>query len=191
MHENRPPCYDSHAFLSTVIYQDADNPSRKYTFAQVKQSAIDFGKGLRANYDIRKGDVIGLFAPNDVDTPAIIAGALYLGAIISPANPGYTVGELAYQLKDSGAKVVVAHFGVIDTVRKACAQVGIPESKIILLGAAKDSSRKFKHWTSVRNLEWTYRMRSPKITAKSDLAFLVYSSGTVCPSARHSQILQC
>ena len=161
-----------------VIYQDADDSSRAYTYADVRGSAIDFGKGLKTNFGIRKGDVIGLFTPNDIDTPVVVYGSLWAGAIVSPANPGYTVGELAYQLKDSGASMVVTQFSVIDTVRKACSEVGIPESRIVLLGASKDPSKKFKHWTSVRNQDGTYRVRSPKVNPKVDLAFLVYSSGT-------------
>ncbi|KIV94686.1 hypothetical protein PV10_02430 [Exophiala mesophila] len=163
---------------SHVIFQSADNPSRKYTYAQLKQAAVDFGKGLRSNYDLKKGDVVGLFAPNEVDTPAIVFGTLWAGAILSPANPGYTQAELVYQLKDSNATVLVTHASVLDVAKKAAAEVGINESSIILLGEGRDPLNRIKHWTSVRNLSGTSRYRIPKIAPKEDLAFLVYSSGT-------------
>src|ERR1700761_2491410 len=89
-----------------VIFQSADTLSRQYTFAQLRQSSLDFGKGLKAVYDFAKSDVLGLFVPNDIDVPAVVLGTLWAGAIISPANPGYTVAELVYQLKDSGAKAL-------------------------------------------------------------------------------------
>jgi 4-coumarate--CoA ligase len=129
-------------------------------------------------FDFHKGDVLGLFSPNCVDTPVITFGALWAGVIVSPANPGYTANELAYQLKDSGAKAIVTQLATIDTVRKACATVGLPEQNIILIGDARDESGKFKHWTSVRNISGTTRYNKAKISPKKDLAFLVYSSGT-------------
>ncbi|KAL2444011.1 putative 4-coumarate-CoA ligase 2 [Exophiala dermatitidis] len=139
-----------------IIFQSAETVSRQYTFAQLRQSSVDFGKGLNAVYDFRQGDVLGLFAPNDIDVPSVVLGTLWAGGIVSPANRGYTVAELVYQLKDSGAKALCTHFSVLDTARKAAREVGVPESKIFLLGEQKDES----------------------IDPKTDLAFLVYSSGT-------------
>lgn len=122
--------------------------------------------------------MLGLFAPNDIDVPPVVFGTLWAGGIVSPANPGYTVGELVYQLRDSGARVLATHLSVLDTARQACAEVGIPESHIILLGAERDPSRQFKHWTLVRNLAGTARYRTPRLAPQTDVAFLVYSSGT-------------
>lgn len=161
-----------------VIFQDADYLDRKYTYAEIKQLSIDFGKGLYANHDFRKGDVVGLFAPNDIDAVPIVFGTLWAGGVVSPANPGYTVPELVYQLKDSGAKLLVTHLSVLDNAKKAAKEAGIPESNIILLGRDSDPSRTAKHWTRVRNLAGTSRYRRPKFSPKTDLAFLVYSSGT-------------
>lgn len=160
-----------------VIFQDAET-NRTFTFGEVRESSITFAKGLKSIYDFRKGDVLGVFSPNCIDTPAITCGALWAGVIVSPANPGYTVNELAYQLRDSGAKAIVTQLATIDTVRKACAKVGLPEDCIVLMGDARDKSGKFKHWTSVRNISGTTRYNQAKITPKTDLAFLVYSSGT-------------
>ena len=163
---------------SQIIYQDADS-GKSYTYAQVRTAAIDFGKGLKSTYDWRKGEVLALFATNNVDTPAIIFGALWTGAVVSPANPGYTAKELAYQLRDSEAKAVVTQLAVIDTVRKACKEVGIPESNIILLGDERDKNGRSKHWTSVRNISGATRYRKAKVNdPKKEVAYLVYSSGT-------------
>lgn len=160
-----------------VIFQDADT-NRSSTFCEVRNSSIRFAKGLISLLDFRKGDVLSLFSPNCIDTPAITFGALWAGVIVSPANPGYTVNELAYQLKDSGAKAIVTQLANIDTVRKACAKVGLSEDKIILLGDARDDSGHFKHWTSVRNNSGPSHYSKVNISPKKDLAFLVYSSGT-------------
>lgn len=161
-----------------VIFQDADTPSRSYTFAQVRDAAVDFGKGLQGQYGFRKGDTLAIFSPNDVDTPAVVFGALWAGCVVSPANPGYTVDEFVYQLRDSKAKAVAAHWSAIETVRAACAKVGIAEENIFIIGVQRDPEAKLKHWTQIEVNMWKNRHRSPKINPREDLAFLVYSSGT-------------
>lgn len=100
------------------------------------------------------------------------------GGIVSPANPGYTVEELAFQLKDAGAKALATQKPLLDIAIKAAKQVGIPEDRIILLGDERDETMKFKHFLSIKNLAGTSRYRRAKINPKDDLAFLVYSSGT-------------
>ena len=160
-----------------VIYKDADT-GRAYTYAQVKSTAIEFGKGLKAAWEWRKGDVLALFTPNCVDTPAITWGVHWTGGIVSPANPGYTAEELAFQLKDSGAKALATQKPFLKVAMEAATQAGIPEDRIILMGDEKDESMKFKHFSSIRNLAGTSIYRRTKAHPKNDLAFLVYSSGT-------------
>lgn len=160
-----------------VIFSDADS-DRNYTYAQVKNTAIEFGKGLKSAWEWKKGDVLALYTPNSIDTPAIIWGALWAGGIVSPANPGYNVEELVFQLKDSGAKAIATQRPLLGVATKAAKQVGIPEDQIILLGDENDPTRKFKHFQSIRNLAEASRYRRSKVNPKEDLAFLVYSSGT-------------
>jgi 4-coumarate--CoA ligase len=162
---------------SKVIFRDADTPSRKYTFGQVRDLAIAFGKGLQSVYNFRKGDVLALFSPNDIDTPSVVFGALWAGAVVSPANPGYTVDELVYQLKDSHAKAVATHYSALSTVRAACAKCDIDDSNIFLVGSERDADRKIRHWSTILS-EFPKTHRSPKVNALTDVAFLVYSSGT-------------
>ena len=160
-----------------MIYRDAET-LRSYTHEQVKSTAIAFGKGLKAAWEWKKGDVIGFFTPNSVDFPAAIYGCLWAGGIVSPANPGYTVKELAFQLKDSGAKALCTQKAFLNVALEAAKQVGIPENRIILLGDERDETARFKHFTSVINTAGTSRYRRTKAKPKDDLAFLVYSSGT-------------
>jgi 4-coumarate--CoA ligase len=161
-----------------IIYQDAVT-NKSYTYSTVKSMAEDFGKGLKFLLDWKKGDVLAMFAPNSIDTPAITWGTLWAGGVVSPANPGYTTAELTYQLKDSGARAIVTIRPVLDTVKAACAEAGISEDCIFLLGEDRDPINRFKHWSSVRVTSGTSRYRPAKISSpKTDLAFLVYSSGT-------------
>lgn len=161
----------------TAIFRDGLT-DKTYTFGDVRQLAEDFGKGLRAQYDWQKGDVLAISSLSDIDMPPIIFGALWAGGTVSTSNPGYTATELSHQLRDSGAKCIVTHYSNIETVKKACSAVGIAEDHIIILGDKKDSTGRFKHWTSVRNLSNTTRFAARKFDPKTSAAFLVYSSGT-------------
>ena len=121
---------------------------------------------------------MALFTPNCIDTPAITWGVQWAGGVVSPANPGYTAEELAFQLKNSGAKAVVTQKPLLKAAMEAAKQAGIPDYRIILMGDDKDESARFKHFSSIRNIAGTSRYRRTKAHPKNDLAFLVYSSGT-------------
>ncbi|PYH63316.1 acyl--CoA ligase [Aspergillus vadensis CBS 113365] len=160
-----------------VIYQDADT-QRSYTYQQVKDAALTFGKGLKATFDWKKGDVLALFTPNSIDTPAVMWGAIWAGGIVSPSNPAYTAEELAFQLKNSGAKVLITQAPFLPVATAAAKEAGIPEDAIILIGDQRDPQARIKHFTSIRNISGATRFRKPKVNPSRDLAFLVYSSGT-------------
>ena len=154
------------------------NSDESYSYIDVKQTAVIFGTGLKAVWQWRKGDVLGLFSFNAIDTPAIIWGTHWAGGVVSPANPGYTVNELVFQLKDSGAKALVTQKALLAVATAAAKQVGIPEDRIILLGEDRDETSKFKHFKSIRNIDSTAKFRRTKLDPQKDLAFLIYSSGT-------------
>jgi 4-coumarate--CoA ligase len=158
-----------------VIYLDAET-GRSYTYAQVRSAAIEFGKGLKANWNWQKGDVLALFSPNSIDYPAVTWGCLWAGGVISPANPAYTADELAFQLRDAGAKGLVTQVSYLETAKKAAQKVGLSEDKIILIGSTKHHT--LKHFTSMANTAGASKYQRTKIDPKKDLAFLVYSSGT-------------
>ena len=159
------------------MYIDADT-NRKYTRGEVKTIATDFGKGLKANWEWKKQDVLALYTPNNIDVPAVMWGVHWAGGIVSPANPGYTVDELAFQLKDSGAKALCTQWQCLENAVKAAEMVGMPMDRIILLGDKRDPQARFKHFTSIRLTGGSSRWRRTKSKPDDDLAFLVYSSGT-------------
>jgi acyl-CoA synthetase (AMP-forming)/AMP-acid ligase II len=159
------------------LYTDPDT-GRYYTYAGVKAAAIDFGKGLRAIWDWRKGEVLALFSPNCIDTPAIMWGTLWAGGVLSPANPAYTVEEFAHQLKDSNARAIATQADLLPVVVEAAKIAGVPRDMIFLIGDKKMKDASFKHFTSVRNISGATRFRKAKVEPENQLAFLVYSSGT-------------
>jgi len=83
-----------------TIFSDATR-----TFTQVRDTADRIANFLNAK-GIRKGDRVAIFLPNLPHYPAIFFGILKAGAVCVTCNPLYTPGELNYQLKDAGAKVL-------------------------------------------------------------------------------------
>ena len=160
-----------------MIYRACTAGNRLYTFAEVKATATTFGQGLRSLWDWQKGDVLNLYTPNDIDVPSVIYGCLYAGGIVSPANPGYSAEELAFQLKDAGAKAMVTQMAMLPVAVEAAKMAGLPQDRILLIGEERDKTYKFKHFSSIRKTSGTARYRRRKADPDKDLAFLVYSSG--------------
>lgn len=107
----------------------------------------------------------------------MIWGTHWAGGIVCPANPGYTVGELVFQLKDSGAKALVTQASYLDVAKAAADAVGMPHTRIILIGNDRHLSGPFLHFENLQSFsakETRQRLSDPK----KNTAFLVYSSGT-------------
>ncbi|GAB1310391.1 4-coumarate-CoA ligase [Madurella fahalii] len=151
---------------------------RSYSWADLRSASIEFGKGLKARWGWKKDHAMAFYTPNSIDTPILTLGVLWAGGVVSPANPLYTTDELAFQLKDSGAKGLVTQVAYLETAISAAEKAGLPFDRIILLGTQRDPSGRFRHFSSIRSISYTGRYAKAKIHPKRDIAFLVYSSGT-------------
>jgi len=65
------------------------------------------------------GDKIGVFAPNCVEFAIAFFGILKAGAVVSTVNSAYTERELAFQMKDCGARVLLVHEAMLEVAEKA------------------------------------------------------------------------
>ncbi|CAI6078899.1 unnamed protein product [Clonostachys chloroleuca] len=160
-----------------ILLVDGDT-GRSYIFAEIKRLSIAFGQGLVHSLDWRKGDVLGFYTPNCVDTPVVNLGLHWAAGIASPANPTYTPDELAHQLKDSGAKALITQRPFLDAALEAAKAAGIPRQRVLLMGDARDDKGEFKHWTEVTAEGAWLKPRKPQVDPAVDTAYLVYSSGT-------------
>jgi long-chain acyl-CoA synthetase len=79
---------------------------RTYTYADIHRDARAFAAGLQA-LGITKGDRVGLFLPNVPIYAAAYYGAMMAGAVVVNFSPLYSVEELAWQVGDSGTRVLV------------------------------------------------------------------------------------
>lgn len=86
----------------------------KLTYAQLDRASRQFANFLQAQ-GFSKGTRIAVQLPNIMQYPAIILGCMRAGMILVNVNPLYTSHELAHQLSDSGAEVLV----IFDMMRGA------------------------------------------------------------------------
>ncbi|KAG5949635.1 hypothetical protein E4U53_005796, partial [Claviceps sorghi] len=167
-------CY-AHLKRPLVLLTDTDT-ERSYTYLDVKNGSVQFGKGLKHVLGWQKGDVLGFFTPNCIDTPILTYGLHWAGGIASPANPAYTVEELARQLVDSKAAALVTQTPFLKTAVAAAQKARIPLDRVILMGDGKDESGKHRHWRDVTAKGAWFQPRKTVLDPKKDLAYLVYSS---------------
>jgi long-chain acyl-CoA synthetase len=79
---------------------------RSYSYRSIFTEAQQFAEGLKA-MGINPGDRIGLFLPNVPIYASAYYGAMMAGAVVVNYSPLYTVEELAWQVSDSGTRILV------------------------------------------------------------------------------------
>lgn len=140
------------------------------TFGELKGMVITIAAAL-AERGIGKGDVVGIFAPNTPYWVAAFQGVLRANATVTSANSLYTPSELAHQLRDSGAKLLITISPFLDRARAAVAELGLGDDAIITLDPADGI-------TSLRDLLATTAVPPVQEVGAGDVAVLPYSSGT-------------
>ncbi|KAF3912090.1 hypothetical protein ABW21_db0203628 [Orbilia brochopaga] len=160
-----------------VLHVDAKT-GRELTYADVANRSRELGVGLRSLWNWRKGDVMAVLTLNNVESPILTWGVLWAGGVLSPANPGYTLDEFAYQLKNCEAKAITTQAEALPLAKEAATRVGIPHDRILILGDTRVPG--FKHVSELKNMSHreVKLIRRPKFEPAKDLCFLVYSSGT-------------
>ncbi|XP_055691246.1 medium-chain acyl-CoA ligase ACSF2, mitochondrial-like [Lutzomyia longipalpis] len=80
--------------------------NKRLTYKQLKCEADRLAAGLQ-NLGLKKGDRLGLWAPNSIAWPLTMFAAARLGLILVPINPTYEASEIEYCLKKVGIKAIV------------------------------------------------------------------------------------
>ncbi|RIB10217.1 hypothetical protein C2G38_1874787, partial [Gigaspora rosea] len=159
-----------------VIYLDGIT-GKSYTFGEFKHESKKFAAGLQDKLGFKRGDVLAIFSPNQVDHPIVILGTIAAGGKVTTVNPIYKAADLSYQLTDSGATVLIVHPEILEVAIEASIEAKIANSRILLFGDKEIKG--YKPYRSVlindREIEPIYY--TPE-EAKSTTAYLIYSSGT-------------
>jgi acyl-CoA synthetase (AMP-forming)/AMP-acid ligase II len=183
--------YSRHPMVDTV-----DRPLHDWVLADAAQrgarpALVDARTGHTVTYDelaslvrrlavgltvegVRKGDVVALHSPNTVSFPVVLYGAMTAGATVTTLSPLATPGEIAKQLIDSAATMMISVSVLLDAARAAAELVRLETGRLIeiLVCDTADGHR------SVTSLLRDGEVAGPGIAPATDIAVLPYSSGT-------------
>ena len=133
---------------------------------------------------INKGDRITTFLPNSIQHTIVFFGIIKAGAVSVPANVMFKPRELAYELKDTSAKVIITLDMLYPVVSEAVKETSI---KNIIITSITDFLPGFKpvdldgiEAYSLMNLIDNADENAPKINIdpKEDLVLILYTAGT-------------
>ncbi len=147
-----------------------DGPTgRTYTYGQLADGTRRVASALEA-MGIGRGDVVGILLPNIPEYFLLFHGPAMLGAMVTTINPTYGVEEVAFQLRDSNASLLVTLPMFVDTAEKAVAGTGV--RTIVVVGETE------AHVPFADLLQAPPYQGHAEIDAADDVVVLPYSSGT-------------
>jgi fatty-acyl-CoA synthase len=155
--------------------------TRRRTYAQLKDEVRRIAQAMLAS-GIAHGDRVGVLAANVPEWPAIQLAVGTIGAILVPVNPGYSADEVAYQLSQSGASILLAapsdrHRADMNAVLKA------PGAPRLAVAIGDDMSAPnltgWSEWLEAASMIPDERVqRAAAAVQPSDTACILYTSGT-------------
>ncbi|CZR58540.1 related to 4-coumarate--CoA ligase [Phialocephala subalpina] len=165
-------------------FLDAENPSNHLTYDSFRLLSLRLAAGLQ-KAGLQRGDRVLLFSGNNVLFPAIFMGIVMAGGVFTGANPGFVERELAFQLKDSGARFCIVNDAGLELGIAAASSNGMNKEQLFRFGdgffeGKTGESLGVRDWTSLlvsedegRRFKWV-NVEDPK----DETIALNYSSGT-------------
>ena len=139
------------------------------SYAGLADAVRETGAGLAARV-VRPGDVLVLCAPNCIEFAVAFYAATSIGAVVTTVNPLCTGDEISRQLRQTGARWLVATSGLVEQkLRAVIPQTAIVETFVIGEPAAGA--------TPLGSLRVAAPAPAAPVSA-SDVALLPTSSGT-------------
>ncbi|OZJ04010.1 hypothetical protein BZG36_03622 [Bifiguratus adelaidae] len=133
---------------------------RSIQYGELKRLIGRFAAGLREHAGFRRGDVVAIFSPNQVDYSVVLFGTLASGGVLQKAK----------------AKILVAHPDNLKIAIEAAKISNLPGHKVFVFGGKEISGIKpyqsIMAKTPMKPVEYT-----PE-ECRSTTAFLCFSSGT-------------
>ncbi|MGY1730070.1 class I adenylate-forming enzyme family protein [Geodermatophilus sp. SYSU D01045] len=154
------------------------------TFEELGQRAAAVANWL-ADHGVGRGDVVAVHIPNCRQYPAVYYGVVMAGAVFSPTNPLLPAADLAAQLTDAGAKVLVTWDQVLPFVRGALEAT--PVQTVVVTGEAHtlDFAARLEglqdpdvDLADLLAADPTDRHLDAGLDPAADLAHLAYTGGT-------------
>lgn len=137
---------------------------------------VDTTAGALAARGIGVGDVVGLLAPNSSLFAVAFHGVLRAGATATTINTLSTVNDIAKQLADARATMLITVSGLLQNAREAARAVGIDPSQLIVLDGDGETTTEHPNFGDLL----AQHCERPQVdfNPATHLAALPYSSGT-------------
>ncbi|OAL27098.1 hypothetical protein AYO22_03729 [Fonsecaea multimorphosa] len=152
--------------------------------------ARDLGCSSREGKDEER--VVAIFSLNSIDYQTLSWAVHRMDGVVTPANALYSVSELTYQLKHSGAKCPFASAPQLETALQAASKPGISRKRVYLLELPVEITGKVAVPSDIKTLNQLIQDGSAMVElepqnwskgqGKRQVAYLCYSSGTSAPS---------
>ncbi|MGA5302508.1 long-chain-fatty-acid--CoA ligase [Nucisporomicrobium flavum] len=140
------------------------------TYAELDRRSDAVAAALRER-GIRPGDRVALQLPNIPEFPVAYYGILKAGAVVVPLNVLLKAREVAYQIADSGTRLLITWAGAAEEAAKAAADCGL--TAVHVAGLADDPARSFAALQKPVSAPLPLHGTEP-----GDTAAIVYTSGT-------------
>lgn len=106
--------------LTFLVYQD-----ERYSFGETWHMTCSLGRVLQKRYGIKPDDRVAICARNSPEWCIAYMAITLIGAIAVPMNSWWQKTELAYGLRDSGARLLFADPARLAHVESAALELGI------------------------------------------------------------------
>ena len=150
-----------------------------WTFAAFRESVVRTANALHA-LGVRQGDHVVSWLPNGMDALRLWFGLSYLGAVYVPINTAYRGGVLQHVVRNSDAKLMVAHAALVPRL----AEIERTQlEQIVYLGrATPELPGVTLHGADALTSGSTTLPSLPRPIEPWDTQAIIYTSGTTGPS---------
>ncbi|MDQ6803811.1 MAG: long-chain fatty acid--CoA ligase [Actinomycetota bacterium] len=162
------------SILTKSAARDPDRVAVKLDDVEISYGLLDGATalmaGLLAEKGVEPGDRVGIMLPNVPYFAACYYGALRAGAIVVPMNVLLKQREVAFYVRDSAAKLLVAWHGFAEDAQAGAQEAGAQEAGVECVLVAPGEFEQMLGATQPR----------PEVadTDDSDTAVILYTSGT-------------
>lgn len=170
---------------TTKVHIDAANTTNYLTKADCRTLTEQFAYSFRNIYGIGASglnkDVVVGFSTLQILLPIAFYGTIAAGGIFSCASHSFTPPELARQIKQGDAKLVICSADLKDKAIEAAKSCGLGLDRVLILDSTynawslKSADGNVDCWTDQR-LTWQ-RITDP-VELENSIINLLYSSGT-------------
>jgi acyl-CoA synthetase (AMP-forming)/AMP-acid ligase II len=166
-----------------------DSATKKtFNYSEIKRLIDGTAAAFVEVKGAKHNDVLGICAANCIEFLPAFLGFVKFGGIVSPLNNKYTPREIAYQLKDAGAKYLICDPSTvgpcIEGLNSLGADVPATLKEIYVFGDSKPASPDANYTVKLfselvqEGLDSGKTVEAAKFDPKTQVLAIPYSSGT-------------